>query len=64
VFFDPFGDLGKVLVLLSDVVFFAEVDEVDNWFGCEKEEWVDDLDLTYLLAVAYSTTCVKAACVV
>lgn len=32
-FFDPFSDLGKMFVLLSDVIFFAEVDKVDNGFG-------------------------------
>lgn len=45
VLFDPFGDLGEVLVLLADVVFLAEVDEVDHWLGGEEEERIDDLDL-------------------
>lgn len=45
VLLDPFGDLGEVLVLLADVVFFAEVDEVDHGLGGEEEERVDDLDL-------------------
>lgn len=40
-FFDPFGDFGEVFVFLADVVFFAEVDEVDDWFGGEEEEGVD-----------------------
>ena len=31
--FDPFGNFGEVFVLLPDVVFFAEVDEVDDRFG-------------------------------
>ena len=35
VLLDPFGDFGEVLVLLPDVVLFAEIDEVDDWFGCE-----------------------------
>lgn len=30
--FDPFCDLGEVLVFLANVVFFAEVDEVDDGF--------------------------------
>lgn len=47
---DPFGDLGEMLVLLADVVFFAEVDEVDDWFSGEEEEGVDDFDLGRLLA--------------
>ena len=42
---DPFGDFGEVFVFLSDVVFFAEVDEVDDWFGGEEEEGVDYFDL-------------------
>lgn len=42
---DPFHDLCQVLVLLSDVVFFAQVNEVYDWLGCEEEERVDDFDL-------------------
>ena len=34
-FFDPFGDFGEMFVLLTDVVFFAEVDQVDDGFGGE-----------------------------
>lgn len=45
VFFDPFGDFGEVFVFLADVVFFAEVDEVDDWFCGEEEEGVDHFDL-------------------
>lgn len=44
-FFDPFGNLRKMLVLLSDVIFLAEVDEVDNGFGAEEEERIYDFDL-------------------
>ena len=40
-FFDPAADGGEVLVLLADVVFFGEVDEVDDWFGGQEEEGVD-----------------------
>ena len=29
-FLDPLGDFWKMLVLLSDVVFFTEINEVDN----------------------------------
>ena len=43
--FHPLGDLGEVLVLLADVVAFAEVDEVDDGFGGEEEEGVDYFDL-------------------
>ena len=32
-FFHPVEDFGEVFVLLADVVFFGEVDEVDDWFG-------------------------------
>lgn len=42
---DPFGDLGEVLVLLADIVFFGEIDEVYDGFGGEEEEGIDDLDL-------------------
>jgi hypothetical protein len=35
-----------MLVLLADVVFLAQVDEVDDWLGCQEEEWVDELDLS------------------
>lgn len=45
VLLDPFEHLGKVLVLLANVVLLAKVDEVDNGLGSEKEERVDDLDL-------------------
>ena len=41
----PLGDLGEVLVLLADVVAFAEVDQVDDGFGGEEEERVDYFDL-------------------
>ena len=43
--FDPLGDFGEMLVFLSDVVFFGEVDEVDDWFGGEEEEGVYYFDL-------------------
>lgn len=29
---DPLYDLGQMLVLLSDVVLLAEVNEEDDWF--------------------------------
>lgn len=51
--FDPLGDLGEMLVLLSKVVLFAEIDEVDDRFGCKEEEWIDDFNLkmpSYLAA--------------
>jgi len=35
-----------MLVLLSDVVLLAQVDEVDHRFGCEEEKRVDELDLS------------------
>ena len=50
VLLDPFGDFGEVLVLLADVVFFAEVDEVDDGFGGQEEEGVDDFDLEFLVS--------------
>lgn len=45
VFFDPFGNLRKMLVLLSDVIFLTKVDEVDDGFSAEEEEGIDDFDL-------------------
>ena len=32
----PFGDRGKVLRFLPEVVFHCEIDEVDGWFGGDK----------------------------
>lgn len=46
-FFDPFGDLGKMFILLPDVVLLAEVNEVDDGFGTEEEEGIYDFDLVY-----------------
>ncbi len=34
-----------MLVLLTDVVFFTQVNEVDDWLCGEEEELVDDIDL-------------------
>jgi hypothetical protein len=45
VFLDPFHDLGRMLVLFADVIFLAQVDEINDWLGCEEEKWVDDFDL-------------------
>lgn len=42
---DPFGDFGKMLVLLADVVLLAKVDEVDNRLGGQQKKRIDDLDL-------------------
>lgn len=42
---DPLRNLGKVLVLLADVVLLAKVDEKDNRLSRKKEEGVDKLDL-------------------
>lgn len=42
---DPFDDLRQMLVLLPDVILLAEVDEVDDGFGGEKEERVNCFDL-------------------
>ena len=43
--FHPLGDFGEVFVFLPNVVLFAEVDEVYNGLGGEKEKRVDDFDL-------------------
>lgn len=42
---DPFGNLGQVLVLLAEVVFLAEIDQVDDGLGRQKEERVNHLNL-------------------
>lgn len=42
---DPFCYLGKMLVLLSDVVFLTKVDQVDNRLGREEEKRIYDFDL-------------------
>ncbi len=47
VLFDPFGNLGEILVLLANVVFFAEVDQIDYWLGSEEEERVNYFDLAF-----------------
>ena len=47
VLFDPFGNLRKMLVLLSDVILFAKVDEVDDRFGTEEEERIYGFDLVH-----------------
>ena len=44
-FLNPFSDFREMFVLLPDVIFFAEVDEIDNGFGGEEEERIDDFDL-------------------
>lgn len=36
-----------MLVLLPDVVFLAEVHQVDDGFGGEEEQRVDDFDLVF-----------------
>jgi len=41
-----------MLVLLSDIVFFTQVDKVDDWLGCEKKKRVDELDLVRILSVS------------
>jgi hypothetical protein len=46
VLLNPFHDFAEMLVLLSDVVFLAQVDEVDDWLGCQEEKRVDELDLS------------------
>jgi hypothetical protein len=50
VLLDPLSDLGKMLILLADVVLLAEVDEVDDRLGSKQEKGVNDLDLCFTLA--------------
>jgi hypothetical protein len=45
VLLDPLGNLGKMLVLLSDVVLLTEVDEEYDGLRGKQEQRVDDLDL-------------------
>jgi hypothetical protein len=45
VLLDPLGNLGKVLVLLANVVPLRQVDEVDDGLRRQEEKRVDDLDL-------------------
>lgn len=44
-FLDPLGDFGKVLVLLTYIIFLAEVDQIDNRLGREKKEGIYYFDL-------------------
>lgn len=46
---DPLEQSGKVLVLLTDVVLLAQVDQVHNGLGSEKEQGVDGLDLKTMI---------------
>ena len=41
----PLGDLGKILVLLPDVILLAQVDKEDNRLSSKKEQRVYDFDL-------------------
>ena len=43
----PLGDLGKILVLLPDVILLAQVDKEDNRLSSKKEQRVYDFDLGY-----------------
>lgn len=42
---DPLGNLGKVLVLLANVVLLAQVDEVYYRLCGQEEKRVDNLNL-------------------
>lgn len=44
-FLDPLGDFWKVLVLLTYIVFLAEVDQIDNRLSGEKKEGIYYFDL-------------------
>jgi hypothetical protein len=32
-------------VLLADIIFLAEIDEIDDWLGCEQLQSIDNIDL-------------------
>jgi hypothetical protein len=34
-----------MLVLLSDVILFTQIDEIYYWLGCKEEKRVDNFDL-------------------
>lgn len=42
-----------MLVLLSNVIFLAEINEVDDWLCSEKEQWVNDFDLLHAQLAQY-----------
>lgn len=47
---DPLSNLGKMLVSTSEVVFLAQIDEVDHGLSGQQEQGIDDLDLKKALA--------------
>ena len=44
-FFDPFSDFREMFILLSNVIFFAEIDEVDDRLRCKQEERIYGFNL-------------------
>ena len=50
---DPFHDFAEMLVLLSDVVLLAQVDQVDNRFGGQEEKRVNEFNLKISRSVLY-----------
>lgn len=44
-FLNPLGDFWKVLVLLTYIIFLAEVDKIDDRLGGEEKERVNNFDL-------------------
>ena len=53
VILDPFHDFAEMLVLLSDVVLLAQVDQVDNRFGGQEEKRVNEFNLKISRSVLY-----------
>lgn len=51
---NPFCNFRQVLVLLANVVLLAQIDQIDNGLGSQKEQRIDHLDLIKLLI---SMTC-------
>lgn len=51
-FLDPLGNFGKVLVLLTYIIFLAEVDQIDNRLGREKKEGIYYFDLSIFVRSA------------
>lgn len=50
-FLDPLGNFWKVLVLLTYIIFLAEVDQIDDRLGGEEKEGIYNFDLCSSLDV-------------
>lgn len=48
---DPLHNLWQMLILLTDIILFTQVDQVNNRLGCQEEERVNIFDLTIVVSV-------------